>query len=394
MSRGRVFRRCLPISDPASDEVILSNEKIELVFTKIGGRLKRASVLLGEEGTIQLVPEAPGRPDTETVYPLGLRFRHTSLRDELDFRRFEAELSPSGKSVLFTLDLPGNAAVQKRFTLNEESYLLDIDVQYRNLESTSRALGLDIEPAYVLNWGPGMIAREEGTYFKPSMIWLKEESIEHQYINKLPDADETPDSQRLPSVDWMGYRTKYFLAALRESNGDVTTSDAWFEGNQSQFRFGIQVPAFKLDSGETHQQSFQLFLGPMQETGADRRLARASRIVDLFRLPEDSGFLRETATPESELVVRVFPQLRRRHYSAHGAGPYRHAASHIEEHEEHEGHAGPSARDQGNPGAVQGRPAGNEPGDDGIVPRTRREPLWGVHAHAPSKCPSSSPSTA
>jgi YidC/Oxa1 family membrane protein insertase len=272
--------------DPESDEVILRNEKTELVFTKIGGRLKSATMLLGDEGTIQLIPESPETPDTETVYPLGLRFRHSSLRDEVDFRRFDSEVNQFGDSVLFTLELPGNAVIRKRFTLADNSYVLDIDVEYQNLEETPRALGLDLEPAYTLNWGPGMIAREEGTYFKPSMLWLTEDEIEHQYVNKFPDANETPEEDRVRNIDWMGYRSKYFLAALRNNNGDNNGGDGWFHGNQGAFRFGLHVPQFNLAPNEAHERSFQLFLGPMQKSTLSDPWPGLDRSLTFFDYPK------------------------------------------------------------------------------------------------------------
>jgi YidC/Oxa1 family membrane protein insertase len=271
--------------DPQSDGIIIGNEKIEMVFTRIGGRLKSATMLLGEEGTIQLVPEAPDTPDTETVYPLGLRFRHSSLRDELDFRRFDAKVNEYGDAVVFTLELPGNASVQKTFTLLEDSYLLNIDVEYKNLEAASRSLGLDLEPSYTLNWGPGMIAREEGTYFKPSMLWLTEDEIEHKYVNKLPDANETPEEERVRNIEWMGYRSKYFLAALRNDNGDVNVGDAWYQGNQGAFRFGLHVPQFSVSPNESNRQSFQLFLGPMQKSTLGEAWPGLDRSLTFFDYP-------------------------------------------------------------------------------------------------------------
>ncbi|HOC74018.1 MAG TPA: hypothetical protein PKL54_14485, partial [Candidatus Hydrogenedentes bacterium] len=60
-------------ADPASDEVTLKNDQLELVFTRVGARLKRATVILGREGadSLQLVPQPkPDTPDTAAEYPL------------------------------------------------------------------------------------------------------------------------------------------------------------------------------------------------------------------------------------------------------------------------------------------------------------------------------------
>ncbi len=63
-------------ADPAQDEVTLSDAELELVFTRVGARLKQALVVLGKAGidSAQLVPEALGKSDADAIYPLGASF--------------------------------------------------------------------------------------------------------------------------------------------------------------------------------------------------------------------------------------------------------------------------------------------------------------------------------
>ena len=100
----------------------MSDGELELVFTRIGWRLKRATVILGEKGqaSVQLVP-AEEAPDTEAVYPLGLQFTDEGLADAINYRRFDVEKDPSGKALTFSLAIPGRGVVRKRFSIGDRS---------------------------------------------------------------------------------------------------------------------------------------------------------------------------------------------------------------------------------------------------------------------------------
>ncbi len=250
--------------DPADDEVLISDGALVLTFTRIGARLKRAEVLLGEteEGSIQLVPEVTGAPDTEAIYPLGLRFSDERLGDELDFRRFESSLDHTGKAVTFTLELPGVAVIRKTFRLIEDSRMLDIDIEYQNLESAPRALGLDVQPAYILNWGPGMVVQGEGTYFPPELVWRKDHEGHVFKPEDLPQTDGVFEDKRIPQVEFIGYKSKYFIAALKP-DGNEALVDGWAIGRKEAFRYGLYTPQFDVQPGESHNSRFQLYLGPM-----------------------------------------------------------------------------------------------------------------------------------
>ncbi len=250
--------------DPADDEVLISDGALVLTFTRIGGRLKRAEVLLDgtKEGSIQLVPQFPGALDTESIYPLGLRFSDVRIGDELDFRRFEFSLDRSGKAVTFTLELPGAALVTKTFRLIDGSRMLDIDIEYKNLESAPRALGLDVIPAYILNWGPGLVVEGEGSYFPPELVWRKELEGYVFKPDDLPQTDGLPEDKRIPRLEWIGYKSKYFIAALKP-DGDEALADGWAIGRKESFRYGLYTPQFEVRPGEIHTSGFQLYIGPM-----------------------------------------------------------------------------------------------------------------------------------
>ncbi|MFP6581353.1 MAG: membrane protein insertase YidC [Candidatus Hydrogenedentota bacterium] len=254
------------IKDAFEDEVVIEDDELRLVFTKIGARLKQANIKLsnGVEETFQMIPvEEEFKPDTDMVYPFGLRFTHSDIRDALDIRRFEVQ-ETTLDSITFRLTLPDSLEVTKTFSFSEKSHVLNVDISYRNLETRSRLLGLDLEPAYTLNWGPGVNAPSSGRLFKPSVLWNPEgePEPEKQYLNDLPKAGNMAESRRMSDVDWIGHRTKYFLAAFR-NGGDEGTVDGWVSGTQEDVRFGVTVPRFEVAANETHSTSFQVYLGPM-----------------------------------------------------------------------------------------------------------------------------------
>ena len=250
--------------NPAADEVLISDGALVLTFTRIGGRLKRAEVLLGDSGEgIQLVPEVLDTPDMEAIYPLGLRFSDPRIGDALDFRRFDYARDLSGKSVTFTLEIPGSLILRKTFRLVDNARVLDIEIEYENAESARRALGLDVEPAYILNWGPGMVVQGEGSYFPPTMVWRKDLKDYVFDPDDLPQTDDgIPEDKRIPQVDWIGYKSKYFIAALKP-DGDGARADGWAIGREEAFRFGLYIPKFELGPGASHNARFQLYVGPM-----------------------------------------------------------------------------------------------------------------------------------
>jgi len=256
----------VPDSSGPDDEIVIRDADLELTFTRIGGRLKEAVVIIGTtgEGNIQLVPQPPeGVPPTMAEYPLGLRFTDERLGDRLDYRRFDAAVDDDGRGVTFTLELPNTARVTKRFRLSDRRHVLDIDVGYRNLESASRTLGIDVEPAYIVNWAPNLVVVDEGTYFPPEFVWFRDGETDTLQADDLPEEDGVPEDRRFPNIEWLGYKSKYFLTALKPGGEDAIT-DGWARGTAEKFRFGVYRPKFEVGPGETDAGEFELYVGPMQ----------------------------------------------------------------------------------------------------------------------------------
>jgi YidC/Oxa1 family membrane protein insertase len=254
----------VPTDFNPADDVTVHDNDLELVFTRIGARLKRATVLLGDNGAgnVQLVPQpADGTPDTQAVYPLGLHFSDPAIGDGLDTRRFDYVVDADGRGVTFSLDLPGAATVRKHFHLGGARHVVDVSIEYQNREATPRVLGLDQIPAYILNWAPGVINDHHGSGLPPKFVWRRGNQTEVLDPKKLPVEGGAFQDKRVPAASWIGYKTLYFLAAMRPA-GDGAT-DASLRGTPEGFRFGLYQPKFDLAPDQTHAADFRLYLGPV-----------------------------------------------------------------------------------------------------------------------------------
>lgn len=243
--------------DLADDEVLISDDHLVLTFTKVGGRLKEAVIYIGKDGenSIQLVPESD-LADSDTRYPLGLRFTEPRIAEELNRRRFEVERHPTGDGLTFTLELPGVAIIRKEYRLTENAHVLKATVTYESLEEQPRILGLDTTPAYSLYWGPDVVTHDSSRSFQPSVVWRQDGVNDSINVEKL-EADATVAFD----VDWFGYKSKYFLVTFRP---EFEQSNARASLNGEDFRFGVTAPRFQAAQGELITHDYQLYIGPMQ----------------------------------------------------------------------------------------------------------------------------------
>jgi YidC/Oxa1 family membrane protein insertase len=254
-----------PVAGPETDlpeDVSIADDTLELTFTAVGGRLKQARLLLGRavgDDVVQIVPESTEASDTTAIYPLGLRFSDAQLGDELDRRIWQTQVAPDGRSVTFTIELPGAARVTKRFSLSERRYVLDAEVSYANLEGAARRLGMDAVPAYSLNWGPNVISGDLLKGLGQEVVWRKDEENIHHPTTSLTLATEGPYFDQIWSPAWLAVKSAYFVVAMKP---EFEGSMAWVMGTHEQFRVGLAAPRTEIAPGAADVRAFTLYLGP------------------------------------------------------------------------------------------------------------------------------------
>ncbi len=252
-----------PLTNPAEDEVLLANSRLELVFTRVGARLKQATVLLGEEGvnSIQLVPQTSTLEDADAVYPFGLFFGDEVLGDKLNYRRWDVIGALDGQSVTFQIEVPGYVRLAKTFTLEEGAHVAAVRIAYTNLSDAARLLGLDRkEPAFSLYWGPNVASGDLKKGAGQSIVWRKGNANTYKATSKLslPQPGATY-GERILDPEWAAICSAYFAVALKP---EFESADVWFYGTQDMFRLGIGAPRAEVAPGDTVAYDYQAYMGP------------------------------------------------------------------------------------------------------------------------------------
>ena len=247
---------------PETFEVDFATPNLELVFTRVGARLKRATVLLGENGedATQLVPVWGNVPDSEAVYPLGLRFAGNFLGDALDQRLWTLE-ERTGDSARFSLETPDVARVAKHFQFAPEPHVLEVDVRYTNLQREPQLLGLDTgTPAVSLNWGPNISSGDEKKGVKQTIIWPENGELAYHATSDLePPPAGAAYSEWTQPTPWMAVRSAYFVMAMKPA---FEQAKGWAVGNPEHFRVGVGAPRVEVAPGETVSWQYRVYLGP------------------------------------------------------------------------------------------------------------------------------------
>ncbi len=271
--------------DPVSDSVSISDDLMVLTFTKIGARLKEAELRLGDNGknSIQVVPEWPELLDTEAEYPLELDFSDEGIRDALNFRRFVAAVDADGRSVTFTLDVPDKFTLRKIFSLTGNPHVVHMEVEYTNDSSQMRVLGWDETPAYLFNWAPNLVTDEDSFQPMTRLIWRTEIDglVQNEFIQPV---DMSPGATPILRTEWAGYKTKYFMVAMKPEGEERALADAWFEGNDERFQFGLATPRFEVAPGQSRRDGFDLYIGPMELASLDAAWPTLSSALTFFTM--------------------------------------------------------------------------------------------------------------
>ena len=277
-----------PVAGPEAitdADIILRGGHLELVLTPVGGRIKQATVILGDDGSdsVELVPYWRDTPDADAVYPMGLRFSETHLGDELDRRQWEAEVDEAGRRVTFALTMPGLAKVVKSFRMTDTPHLVEVSVEYTNLEDHIRLLGMDqVEPAFSLNWGPNVSSEDEAKGVKQQVVWRKNAENTTYPTQKL----ELPKaggrfSEWETGIDWAAIKSAYFAVGIKP---EFENAQSWIWGTPEHFRLGVGTRRFELAPGEAQTRAFKVYVGPMQTAALAKAWPGFETVLQFFTM--------------------------------------------------------------------------------------------------------------
>jgi len=254
-----------PDAAPAN-EFTLSNDRLELVFTDIGARLKQSTVLVTYGPPQPLIPVDGAAREDEVDYPMGLRFQNRYLGDLLDRLRWEHLPAPDATSLTFAINLPEpfHARIVKTFTLApEQPNVLRVAVEFTNTGGASRLLGLDMaEPAYSLIWSPNVASGDEANLMAhQELVWRENGANIHFPTSKLAPVADGSYAKVMPAPEWVAIKSAYFVVAMMAEFDGVR---GWAQGQPGDFEVALDVPRAEVAPGETDNRTFLVYLGPAE----------------------------------------------------------------------------------------------------------------------------------
>jgi len=186
-----------------------------------------------------------------------------TMADASNARHFEAEVSDGSRTVTFTLRVAERFEVRKIFSLGNNPHIVDARIEYANLSDVPEIVGEDATPAYQFGWGPNVDTRDKGYGSKEELVWRPEGAFENEtrLVEDLPVSNGAFEEFRAPQSEWFGYKSKYFLVAMKP---EFENAAGWAKGDETDFRFGMTAPRFIAQPGETNARDFQVYIGPME----------------------------------------------------------------------------------------------------------------------------------
>ncbi len=193
-------------------EIVVENDHLRLVFSNRGGRITEAWVknykrsFLGENNeelrdSLFLL----NNPRNQFEYFLQLRENNMMVSTgELYF-----DVNVSGNTVTFRLPAENGGYFEQRYTLNEDSYVVDYQLNFVNLQNI-----LINDPSPVsLNWINYLNKLEQNTGYERyfSTVYFKEESRRSSYCSCRSSDSENKTGKPLR---WISHANQFFNSSL------------------------------------------------------------------------------------------------------------------------------------------------------------------------------------
>lgn len=265
------------------DEAHLDSQLLALTFTRVGARLKQATVLLGDDGadSISLVPQTPILTDAESVYPMSLLFSDPALGDKLNYRRWELLESDDPQSLTFQIEVPEYVRLRKHFSLDEDTHVLRLRVAYEHLGDEPRLLGLDRkEPAFSLYWGPNVSSGDIQKGGGQNVVWRKDDANTYRRTSRFSLSPGAAwYNERILDPEWAAITSAYFTVALKPK---FEFADAWYHGTPNLFRLAIGAPRVELTPGESVEFEYLAYMGPRSRNALRRAWASLETVLSFF----------------------------------------------------------------------------------------------------------------
>ncbi|MCA1902217.1 MAG: membrane protein insertase YidC [Candidatus Hydrogenedens sp.] len=250
--------------DEEQTKVLLSKDDMEIIFTRVGARVKYLNIYLkpNRNDLVQLIPIWRNTPDKDAVYPFGLRFHDHPLADVLDTKIWDVQVDDKEHVAHFSYTIPEYIKVEKIFSFGESPFTLDVRIRISNLatsifpaEEQNR-----VNPVFSLNWGPNVKSGDNNKGIPQTVIFERKGELLRYVTSKFtPKPDPLAFLERVYDLRWTAIRSAYFVIAMKpEFNG----AQGWITGGPRHFRVGVGVTQCQVSPGETQEFLIKAYVGP------------------------------------------------------------------------------------------------------------------------------------
>ncbi len=253
-----------PAGVGAEEDVVLENDKMKIVFTTKGARIKNVE-LKGYQKWVrdkldiyhkeQLNILSDEKNKFEYKLPVGSAESREVFTSDLYFTP-----SISGNTISFKADAGNGRYLEQRFTVEDGSYMVDYDLNFVGLGDVISRDKNSIELKWVnyLN----KLEKDASAYNEKNLstVYYKE-ADEHPTYCSCRSNDESETDK---PVKWVSHAHQFFNSTLiaKEQFGGIYTETDMLESDSKEIKklvSNIQIP-YKHQSNETF--AMQMFLGP------------------------------------------------------------------------------------------------------------------------------------
>ncbi|MEW6262492.1 MAG: membrane protein insertase YidC [Thermodesulfobacteriota bacterium] len=239
-------------------EVVVTTDLYTAVFTESGGRLKHMQLHKYQETA---EPDSPPKDlvlvSSKADLPLGLHFQsgHAPNLTQAPFRADRTAINvkaEGGKAALtLTYHDPGGLTVERVYSFDDNSYLLGLKINLRNLSPN------EIDDNLILSLASNPLTAKE-TYAGFG-AWLDDELLEY----KPSELEEKLEALKTKTykLTWAAYEDQYFLAAVLPAEKEKTRLKAEKYGDRG-VKLGFICPPLVMNPRTEKSYQFEVYYGP------------------------------------------------------------------------------------------------------------------------------------
>ena len=163
------------------------------------------------------------------------------------------------RKIAYQTEIPGKVRVGKIFTVQSDSYAMDLEIQIQNLSAEKLSDNMDT----YFYFSP--YSESEHERYNPSRLTFSTNGSNHDLSAKDLEKHATPP---VPPYNWVGYQNNYFIQAIipLDSGYQVFPSVVAEDNGKGPItQLVYRTEGFQIDPGASRSFKFRLYSGPKEE---------------------------------------------------------------------------------------------------------------------------------